>query len=88
MSDNVTPIRPGSEPPQPPPPPLSAMGDTREEQIELAVNLMAQAVRAAILLIDNDEEPGLASDVLRLARDRLESLESADAAAPVVESPP
>lgn len=88
MSDNVTPIRPGSEPPQPPPPPLSAMGDTREEQIELAVNLMVQAVRAAILLIDNDEEPGLASDVLRLARDRLESLESADAAAPVVESPP
>ena len=44
--------------------------DTREEQLELAGQLLAQAVRAAILLIENDEQPQLAADVLRLARDR------------------
>jgi hypothetical protein len=67
--DNVTPIRAGTEPPtQPPDPPV----DTREEQLELACNLMVQAVRAAILLIEEDEQPGLAADVLRLARDRWE----------------
>jgi hypothetical protein len=62
----VTPIRPGTESPAPP------SADTAEERHELAVNLMIQAVRAAILLIDVDEQPGLAGDVLRLARDRLD----------------
>ena len=65
-ADSVTPIRPGTESPAPP------SADTAEERYELAVNLMIQAVRAAILLIDVDEQPGLAGDVLRLARDRLD----------------
>jgi hypothetical protein len=61
-TDNVTPIRPGT-----------GSIDTPVDQFELAQNLMVQAVRAAILLIAECEEPGLASDVLRLARDRYDS---------------
>jgi hypothetical protein len=56
---NVTPIR---------------HADAREEQLDLAYDLVLQAVRAAILLIDNDHQPGLAADVLRLARDRFDSV--------------
>jgi hypothetical protein len=55
----------------------AACADTPAEQYELAVNLMVQAVRAAIMLIDDGDEPGLAADVLRLARDRLESMREA-----------
>ena len=61
--ENVTPIRgPDST-------------DTREERIELAAHLVGQAVRAAILLIEDDLQPQLAADVLRLARDRLDSVQ-------------
>jgi hypothetical protein len=74
-TDNVTPIQPGAEPPPPPPPAGPEVGsDTPAERHELASNLMVQAVRAAILLIDNDEQPGLAADVLCLARDRWDSV--------------
>jgi hypothetical protein len=45
--------------------------DTPSNELELAGYLMARAVRAAILLIE-DEEPALAADVLRLGRDRFE----------------
>lgn len=66
MSD-VTPIRP----PEPPDP--NAERESAREELELAALLMAQAVRASILLIDEDDQPHLAADVLRLARDRFES---------------
>jgi hypothetical protein len=67
--DSVTPIRPGSEP--------DTRADTRQEQLELAGHLMSQAVRAAILLIEEMKEPQVASDVLRLARDRWDGVREA-----------
>ena len=42
----------------------------RRDNLDLAAYLMGQAVRAAILLIDEENQPDLAADVLRLARDR------------------
>ena len=44
--------------------------DTPEERLELSAHLMVQAVQAAILLLEEDKQPQLAADVLRLARDR------------------
>jgi hypothetical protein len=35
--------------------------------------VLLNAIKAAIQLIEDSEEPGLACDVLRLARDRLEA---------------
>jgi hypothetical protein len=73
--DNVTPIRPGVTPSEPEcsgepivatKPRVSYVDDDRDYQDVLVLN----AMKAAIQLIDA-EEPGLAGDVLRLARDRL-----------------
>src|SRR5882724_2665713 len=48
----------------------TAAVDTREEQLALAGHLMRQAAQAAILLVEEDEQPQIAADLLRLARDR------------------
>jgi hypothetical protein len=45
----------------------------REDQLVLAGHLMRQAAQAAILLIE-ENQPHLAADVLRLARDRWDSV--------------
>jgi hypothetical protein len=59
--DNVTPIR-------------RASVDTREDQLALAGHLMRQAAQAAILLVEEDEQPQIAADLLRLARDHWDSV--------------
>jgi len=69
-TDNVTPLRPGSEPPPPTTTPSDPRVATYEEQVELAGHLMSQAVKAAILLLADGHPQELAADVLRLARDR------------------
>jgi hypothetical protein len=64
-TDNVTPIRPTGQSEQ------DASSEAAEE-FDMASLLMSSAMRAAILLITEVQEPELAADVLRLARDRWE----------------
>jgi|GEM_PF-4777619 len=45
-----------------------ALKQEREKR-ELAAHLMAAAVRAAIILIDTEQPPMLAADILQLARE-------------------
>ena len=56
---------------------MATVTDTLEEQLKLAGVLMAQATRAAIIVIESDDDPHIAADLLRLARDRWESAWSA-----------
>jgi hypothetical protein len=65
-TETITPIRPGLEP-APPASPPGLLAAAREE-LEQAAYLMAQAVQAAILLLEEEKQPQLAADVLRLAR--------------------
>jgi hypothetical protein len=63
---NITPIRRESVDPR-----------ERENRLELTGHLMRQAVQAAVLLIEDNKEPQVAADVLRLARDRWDSVAGA-----------
>jgi hypothetical protein len=72
MSGKITPIRPGVTPSEPDRSDEAARVPYVDYDRDYQDTLVLNAMKAAIELIDA-EEPGLAADVLRLARDRLEA---------------
>ncbi len=77
--ENVTPIRPrvAKSAPNVPLPDNTLQsednGDSWEEERDLHIWLALSAVDGAVELLETCQQPALAADVLRLARDRLQA---------------